>query len=266
MPRCWNGYADPQLPAADTHPRNPVGGMCCNAADMGRFPAESVRPAPQVFHPDTLHSMQSFQVAPVSDFTRGGWGSQQPGSPTADIWYEGDNGFMLTTANVSLSHKTAIGVMCNINDTLASAGILDMQVTAQAFDAKWQELFGSGSPEPLECVHAMPALVVTGNLGQVLTVFARKRDGQLIRRQSKNGGANWEAEVPFSGWIMTSALAAGATPDGSHMFLFGRGTDNQIWFAKSSDGGAELAGFVARAVWNVHDRPGRGGERERAEY
>lgn len=235
-------YVDPQLPEADTHPRNPVGGMCCNAADLGRFLAESVRPDPRVFHPDTRQSMQSYQVSPVSSFTRGAWGSQQPGSPTADIWYEGDDGYMLATSYLSLSKKTAVGVMCNVNDTLANAAVVDTQNLAWATDANWQTLFGPGAPEPVECAHAMPALVVSGNLGQILTVFARKHHGHLIRRQSANGGQTWGPELPFSGWVMTSGLAAAATPDGSHMFLFGRGTDNQIWYAKSSDAGQNWQG------------------------
>jgi CubicO group peptidase (beta-lactamase class C family) len=232
----WDGA---QQPAYDTSPRNPVGGMCCNAADMGRFLAESVRPNPHAFQLATLQSMQSFQVSPISSFTRGAWVSSTPGSITADLGYEGDNGYMLAAVAVSLSKKTAVGSMCNMNDTFAGGAVNDAMVTARAFDANWAALFGAGAPEPVECVHAMPALVATG---ESLTVFARKQSGDIIRRQSTNAGKTWNAAIAMPGWIMTSGLAAAATPDGSHMFLFGRGTDNQIWFGKSSDGGQTWQG------------------------
>jgi CubicO group peptidase (beta-lactamase class C family) len=227
-------FADPQSPAADTAPRNPVGGMCCNAADFGRFLAESVRPDPRVFNRDILHSMQNVQVFPASSYTRGAWVSVAPGTPGADLWYVGDDGYMLATVNVYLSKGTAVGAMSNVNDTLSRSAAGDMQATGQAFDAHWDELFGAGAPESVECAHPMPALVSTGYSGQDLTVFARQRNGEVIHRQSTDGGKHWGAAIPMPGWIMTSGLAAGATPDGSHMFLFGRGTDNQIWFAKAS--------------------------------
>lgn len=235
-------WAGAQALSNDTAPRNPVGGMNCNAADLGQFLAESVRPDPQLFQLSTLQSMQSFQVSPVSSFTRGAWSSSAPGSITADLNYTGDNGRMLATISASLSKRTAVGAMCNMNDMLASAGVNDMLVTARTFDLNWEELFGSGAPEPRVCAHAMPALVATGSSGSGLTVFARTRDGTLTRRQSTDGGKHWGAAIPFPGWIMTSGLSAAATLDGGHMFLFGRGTDNQIWFGKSSDGGKTWQG------------------------
>ncbi len=238
----WDGA---QSPAYDHSPRNPVGRMCCNAADLGQFLAETVRPNPQAFQLSTLQSMQSFQVSPVSSFTRGAWSSSAPGSIIADLGYSGDDGYMFATISASLSKKTAVGAMCNMNSTLATAGVNDMLVTARAFDQNWNVLFGAGAPEPRACVHAMPALVATGSSGEALTVFARTRDGELIRRQSTDGGKNWGAAIPFPGWIMTSGLSAAATPDGSNMFVFGRGSDNQIWFGKSSDGGKTWQGAWA---------------------
>ena len=203
-------FADPQSPAADTAPRNPVGGMCCSAADLGRFLAESVRPNPQVF-PSTLQSMQTHLPAPgISPFYRGGWSSNAPGS---SLDYTGDDGAALATVSVFLTSKTAVGAMCNMSDPVASvpnklanAGVTDMYNTVRAFDAHWDELFASGAPEPLECVHPMPAPVATGGSGKVLTVFARQRDGVVVRRQSGNGGQTWAAPVPMPGWIMTSGL------------------------------------------------------------
>jgi CubicO group peptidase (beta-lactamase class C family) len=225
-----------QLLTNDASPRNPVGGMCCNAADLGRFLAETVRPVSQVFTFDTRRSMQSTVVSANSNYMRGAWVSDTPGSPTADIGYVGDNGSMYAEMHASLSNLTAVGAMCNMNNTFAGAAVADMIDTARAFDTNWTSLFGDGAPEPRVCAHAMPALVATGNLGRNLTVFARRQSGEMIRRHSADGGKNWGAAIGFPGWTMTSGLAAAATPDGAHMYLFGRGTDNQIWFAKASVG------------------------------
>jgi CubicO group peptidase (beta-lactamase class C family) len=236
-------YADGDNPAYDTHPRNPVGAMCTTAADLGRFLAESIRPNPQLFQPNTLKSMQTV-VAPVSSFTRGAWAWD----PTVDqLWYTGDNNFAIASVRCYVKKQTAVGAMCNMNDQFGSPAVNDMLNTVDAFDANWDKLFGAGAPEPLECSHQMPALVATGTGGNALTVFARKHDGTLICRQSTNAGQSWGAEIPIPAEPMTSGLAATAGGfGGSLMFVFGRGTDNQIWYSKSSDGGQhwENAGAV----------------------
>jgi CubicO group peptidase (beta-lactamase class C family) len=238
-------FADAQSPAADTMPRNPVGGMCCSATDLGRFLAESIRPNPQLF-PTTLQSMQTYLPAPgISPFYRGAWSSNMPGS---SLDYTGDDSASLATVSLFLTSKTGVGAMCNMSsdaalpNKLANAGIVDMYNTALAFDAHWEELFGPGAPEPLECVHGMPALVATGSSGNALTVFGRQRNGVVVRRQSDNGGKIWGAPVPMPGWIMTSGISAAAPPDGYPMYLFGRGTDNQIWFAKWPGGRQDWQG------------------------
>jgi CubicO group peptidase (beta-lactamase class C family) len=237
---------DGQLAAYDTHPRNPVGGICTSAADLGRFLAESIRPDPQLFHLDTLTSMQTHMVAPVSAFTRGAWVSENPGDPTANVQYEGNNGYAVAFARCLRSQQKAIGAMCNMNAQFGDPAIGDMHNTAYAFDKNWDTLFGAGAPEPLECSHQMPALVATGTGGTALTVFARRHDGTLTVRQSSDGGHSWGTENPIPAWKMTSGLAATASQNGTQMFVFGRGTDNQIWYGKSSDTGHtwQLAGAV----------------------
>jgi CubicO group peptidase (beta-lactamase class C family) len=241
-------FADAQAVANDTTPRNPVGGVCCSAADLGRFLAESVRPDPQVF-PTTRQSMQTYMPAPGVGGTayRGGWSSLSPGS---SLDYGGDDGYSQSFVSAFLTSKTAVGAMCNLSSldfqlSPASAGVNDMLVTVKAFDANWAELFGPDAPEPVECVHPMPALVATGSAGNILTVFARQRDGVVVYRQSTNGGQSWGAAIPMPGWIMTSGLSAAAPPDGNPIFLFARGADNQIWYVKSPDGGQNWQGAWA---------------------
>ena len=238
--------ADTQLAANDASPRNPVGGMCCNALDLGRFLQESVRPNPTVWTVQTRQEMQSVMPSPNSGFTRGAWATSDPGSPNAELSYAGDNGSMYAEVHVYLPARTAVGAMCNMQDTFAGAAVGDMLNTGQAFIANWEALFGPAAPAPVACSHAQPALIAwPGNSATNLTVFARKASGHLIRRHSADGGAHWGPEASFGAWVMTSGLAATTSPDGVHQYIFGRGTDNQIWFGKSADSGASWQGSWA---------------------
>lgn len=222
-------------PGFDDAPRNPVGGMCCNAADMGKFLAESVRPDPQLFNPKTLQSMQTFlpYPPPVSNFTRGAWGTNNWGTSDANIAYEGDIGVALAQIAVYLNSKVAVGAMSNVQNTFSGAAINDASEAALAMNTNWQLLFAAGAPPAVECVHAMPALTSTGSH---FTLFARLHTGEVIRRSSTDSGQTWSDPITFPGWIMTSGLAAGCSSDGQKAYVFGRGTDNQIWWGKTTDG------------------------------
>lgn len=222
-----------KLPAASWHPRIPVGGACCSAADMGTFLQEQVRPDPQHITVGMRSDMQTYHIGPA--FVRGGWGASLPASAITNIGHDGDNGVSYASVGVSLLTKGATAAMSNMNHTLAVPAIYEMHETLRTMDEHWNVLFESGQTQFHECAHPMPALALAG---QRLLVFARQHDGKVLRRLSTDAGDTWQAAITFPSAIITSGLAATSSPDGQHVSVFGRGTDNRIWYASSADGGA----------------------------
>src|ERR671932_561472 len=165
------------------HPRNPVGGECCSAADMGKFLQEQVRPDPQVFDKATRATMQTHQVTTASNHVRGAWVSSEPGSTQADIWHNGDNGVSYAHIVVSLSQKIGYGAMSNVNITFGAPAVNEMHEVARAMHSNWNALFTDPNAKFWECAHPMPAVVLEG---QKMIVFGRQHDGKVLRRRSTN--------------------------------------------------------------------------------
>jgi CubicO group peptidase (beta-lactamase class C family) len=229
---------DTKKPAASWHPRIPVGGACCSAADMGTFLQEQVRPDPQHIAVAARSGMQTHHIGPA--FVRGGWGASLPDYAITSIGHDGDNGVSYASVNVSLSKKTAAAAMSNMNNTFAVPAIYEMHETLRAMDEHWSALFESGDTQFWECAHPMPALAFAG---QRLLVFGRQHDGIVLRRLSTDTGSTWQAAIAFPGAIITSGLSASVSADGQHVYVFGRGADNRIWFASSADGGTTWPGW-----------------------
>jgi CubicO group peptidase (beta-lactamase class C family) len=222
------------------HPRNPVGGACCSAADMGKFLQEQVRPDPQVFDKATRATMQTHQVTTASNHVRGAWVSSEPGSTQADIWHNGDNGVSYAHIVVSLSQKIGYGAMSNVNITFGAPAVNEMHEVARAMHSNWNALFTDPNAKFWECAHPMPAVVLEG---QKMIVFGRQHDGKVLRRRSMDGGTSWQADGDFPSGVFTSGMAAGISSNGERIYVFGRGTDNRIWFAFSTDGGTNWQGW-----------------------
>ena len=231
---------DTKKDANSWNPRNPVGGACCSAADMGKFLREQVRPDPQVFNKATRATMQTHQVTTAGSNVRGAWGSTKPGSTQADISHNGDNLVSYAHIVVSLSQKIGYGAMSNVNITLGRPAVNEMLEVTQAMHSHWNALFTEPNAKFWECAHPMPAVVLAG---QKMIVFGRQHDGKVLRRRSMDGGNSWQADGDFPGAVFTSGMAAGISSNGQRIYVFGRGTDNRIWFAFSTDGGTNWQGW-----------------------
>ena len=223
------------------HPRNPVGALCCSAEDMGKFLREQVRPDPQVFEAAVRQTMQTHQVAAASGFVRGAWSSDAPGSKEANIAHNGDNGVSYANMTVSLSQDVGYGAMANVNSAFGYPAVEEMHEVLHVMHSHWDTLFGPDTAL-WECAHPMPAVA---RAGRGTMVFARKHTGEVVRRVSTDGGDSWQAAGAFPGAVLTSGLAADASSDGQRVYVFGRGTDNRMWFAFSTNAGASWQGWNA---------------------
>jgi CubicO group peptidase (beta-lactamase class C family) len=233
-----------RLPGYSWHCRIPVGGVCSSAGDMAFFMREQVRDTPQLFTPAMRQTMQTQGVSPHSSAVRGAWGSSQPGSASAVISHNGDNGVSYANLVVHLAKKLGMASMSNMNSQLSSAGVNDMIEVMTLMDANWDALFGSGSAEPIECAHATPALAATSTNNSTLMLFARRHDGRVLRRRSLNGGASWDDAGDFGGVQLNSGVSAAASAGGQVIYVIGRGLDNRAWFGTSTDGGSTWKGWV----------------------
>jgi CubicO group peptidase (beta-lactamase class C family) len=212
--------------------RNPVGGACCSAGDLGKFIREQLRVDPQVFNLGTRSTLQTHQVTRASEFVRGGWGSTIPGSDQAEIWHLGDNGVSFAALSIRLSKKVGFAAMCNANTTFSQPAVSKAMDVLRAMESRWG-LFTSNE-ELVECSHPVPAVVRAGNK---MLLFARRHDGNIFRYKSDDGGKVWQAASSFPDAVFTSGLAANVSSNGRHVCVSGRGKDDQIWFTVSSDGG-----------------------------
>jgi len=219
-------------PGYDWSPRNPVGGVGLNAADLGSFLVEMLTPTPKTCTVATRESMQTFLPAsPVSSYTRGAW-AFNAGPPTS-IWYWGDDGSQLAYAEVRVESAVAWGGMCNADGTFGWAATNDVVSALQTMYANWNSMFSSSDAAAVECAHQMPALIFGGG---TQTVCARRHTGAVTYRSAASGDGAWTAPQICPGWVMTSGLAAACSDDGKVAYLLGRGADNQIWFGKSTEG------------------------------
>ena len=236
----WNGETFTVVPDLYTkntawtwHPRNPVGGACCSAADMGKFLREQVRPDPQVFTPAMRAAMQIHQVAPASGFVLGAWSSSAAGTATADIAHTGHNLKSYSHIVVSLSKKMAYGAMSNVHGAFGAPAVDEMHEVLRVMHDRASQLFSGPGGDFVQCAHPMPAVAFAG---QKMIVFGRRHDGAVVLKRSTNGGTSWQAGESLGG-VLTSGLAAASSADGRTMYVLGRGTDNFIWYSFSIDGG-----------------------------
>ena len=180
------------------------GAACCSAADMGKFLREQVRPDPQVFNAATRTTMQTHQVTTASSFVRGAWSSSAPGSATADIAHNGDNGVSFAHVAVSLSQKTAYGAMSNVNNRFGNPAVGEMHEVMRVMHDRWSQLFTDPKAKFWECAHPMPAVVFAG---RKMIAFGRQHDGTVVMLRSTNGGTSWQAGGSLGG-VLTSGLAS----------------------------------------------------------
>lgn len=222
------------------HPRNPVGGVCCSAEDLGKFLQEQIRSDPQVFKAPIRATMQTYQVATASGFVRGAWASDNPGSSEANIMHNGDNGVSYANTVVSLGNKIALGAMSNVNSTFGAPAVNKMYEFMTVMHRNWTHLFKDNSLKFVESAHPMPAVVANG---QKMIMFARRHDGILLRQHSVDGGQNWQGAIEFPSAIFSSGIAACTSSDKQHIYVAGRGSDYRIWFANSKDDGNNWEGW-----------------------
>lgn len=226
-------------PAFNYHCRASVGSVCLSAADMGKFIREQLRSDPQIFSTSTRKMLQTHRVSDTTATVRGGWASSVPGSDLAEIWHTGDIGVAHAVLSVRLSQKMGSAAMSNTNSTFSGPANNEMIEITRAMNENWESLFGPGSPAPVECVHPMPA---AARAGSALWLFTRMHDGKVLRQRSQDDGSTWEDKGDFGPVTMNSGLAAGASPNGKHIFMVGRGLDNRMWFCSSRDSGATWQG------------------------
>lgn len=244
----WNGETrtisadnDTHLPGFNWGARAPVGGACASAADMGKFMREHLRPDPQVFTTAVRSDLQTHEVSTHSDFVRGAWASSNPGSSSAEIWHNGDNG--VSYAHMSLRPAQGIGfaAMSNLNSNVSSGAVHEMHEVMGAMHANWSALFGPGSPELVECIHPVPALAAAGS---TLWAACRRHDGSVRRYRSTNQGSSFNSMGDFGPARINSGLGAAASADGQRLFVIGRGLDQKAWFSASANGGTTWQGWA----------------------
>ncbi|MBK6485388.1 MAG: serine hydrolase [Gemmatimonadetes bacterium] len=234
-----------QLPAFSWHPRNPVGAACCSAIELGLFLREQVRPDPQLFTLAARLDMQTRQVSPASSFVRGGWSSSSPGSGKAMISHNGATAGSYSNMVVLLANKTAFGAMTNTHITFGSAAVDRIIAVMRRMDNDWNALFGASSPVFHECAHPRPAIIAAGP--NAVFLFARRHTGAVVRRRgvpAALGNVVWDASVEFPSAVVTSGLAAAASSDGQRIMVVGRGTDNRMWRAWSTNAGVNWQGWL----------------------
>jgi CubicO group peptidase (beta-lactamase class C family) len=233
---------DTMKPAFNWHPRMPVGGACCSAADMGKFLREQLRPDPQLVPLDARASLQRGRLGPVH--VRGGWSAQILDSAISEIAHNGDNGVSYAHIIVSLTKHMAHGAMTNVNSTLGGPAVGEMLEVLRAMDRHWGLLFDDPATSFVECAHPRPAVTFAGNKA---FLFARKHTGAMVRVRGTAFafGYSWEGPVEFPAAVFTSGLAAAASSSGQRIVVMGRGTDNQLWWCSSSDGGDTWQGWRA---------------------
>lgn len=236
-------HTNSKLPAFSWHPRNPVGSACCSAAELGLFLKEQVRPDPQLFTAAMRTDMQTTQVSMASGFVRGAWSSMSPGSATADISHNGATEGSYSNMLVSLGSMTAFGAMTNIHSTFGNAAVDKIIAAMRAIEGNWNALFPKRLAVFRECAHPMPAFVAAGP--NAFLLFARRHTGAVVRRRGTPvfGNIAWEAAVEFPSAVITSGLAAASSSNGQRIMVMGRGTDNMMWRAWSTDGGVNWQGW-----------------------
>jgi CubicO group peptidase (beta-lactamase class C family) len=212
------------LDGYDWNPRNPAGGVSMSAADMGSFLREQLVSSPTVCSVSTRTSAQTTELAPSC--VRGAWGAIVK---VTEIWHNGDNGRSYALAWVLLDTGRAFAAMCNMNNAFASPAVDEMSAVSRFMLNNW-ELFEDSAQSFVGCMHPSPALIVSGNNR---TLFVRKHDGSAWCKQSSDNGMNWSAATKLPGAVITSGLAAGLSSN--KPYLFGRGTDQRIWFSSSLD-------------------------------
>lgn len=244
----WDGEAltisadnNTHLAAFNWGARAPVGSACCSAADMGKFMREHLRADPQVLSTAVRSDMQTNEVSTHSDFVRGAWASSNPGSASAEIWHNGDNGVAYAHMSVRPSQGIGFAAMSNLSSQISSAAVHEMHEVMGQMHANWNTLFGAGSPDLVECVHPVPALTFTGS---TLWAFGRRHDGSVRRFRSTNNGVNFTAMGDFGPVRINSGLGAAVSADGQRLFVAGRGLDNKAWFGWSTNGGTSWQGWV----------------------
>jgi CubicO group peptidase (beta-lactamase class C family) len=215
-----------------------AGALNCSAADMGRFIREHLRPDPQVMTTETRHSVQSVLPATGSNTTRGAWGCQDTVHPeTADLWHNGDNGTMYADLVLRRSEGWGAAAMTNVNSVIGGAAVFDAQDVMRTMATRWNDLFVQ-NVDYVEAVHLAPALV---QRGAARWLFARRHTGALVRQKLVDGGA--QQPIEFPGGVFTSGIAASSSWDGKKIQVMGRGTDQRIWRAWSTDAGATWKSF-----------------------
>ncbi|TKB94933.1 MAG: hypothetical protein E8D41_02550 [Nitrospira sp.] len=220
----------------------PAGSVCMSAADMGKFIRENVRPDPQVMTKNTRQEVHGRMPTTASKTTAGGWASTNPTMPlVADVWHNGDNGKSYAECYISRTGGWGSAAMSNVDNRFGAPAVKDLQSAMRTLHANWGALVGSDTTF-YPCAHPMPAIVATGNK---LFLFGRKSTGAVYRLRSLNQGGDWENPQSYGAARITSGLAAGAILSGTTIHLMGRGTDNFIWRAKSTDNGQTWVGWNA---------------------
>jgi CubicO group peptidase (beta-lactamase class C family) len=220
-------------PPYDYQSHGVAGALNCSAGDMGKFIKEHLRPDPQVMTTATRHSVQSVLPASGSNTTRGAWGCQDTAHPeTADLWHNGDNGTMYADAVLHRAAGWGAAAMTNVNSVIGGAAVFDAQDLMRTMATRWNELFVQ-NVDYVEAVHLTPALV---NRGAARWLFARRHTGALVRQKLVDGAA--QQPIEFPGGVFTSGIAASSSWDGKKIQVLGRGTDQRMWRAWSTDAGA----------------------------
>lgn len=232
---------DTHLPGYSWGCRTPVGGVCSSAGDLAKFMREQLRADPQVFTIATRSTMQTHVVSPHSNAMRGAWISDEPGSATTTISHNGDNGVSYAHMTLRLGQGVGYVAMSNMSSTISKPAVDEMHEVMAAMQEHWTMLFGPGSFELIEGVHAMPAITQSG---PNMMLFGRRHDGRVLRRRSTNGGASWQDAGDFGPVIVNSGLGAAVSGDGTKLFVVGRGLDNKAWIGWSTNGGTSWQGWT----------------------
>lgn len=80
-----------------------------------------------------------------------------------------------------------------------------------------------------------PTIAAFWSLSRI-AVFARGNERRIHHAHSSDGGETFEGWTSTGSGVLSSGAGAAASADGKRIFVFGRGTNNNIWFARSKDG------------------------------
>ncbi len=73
-----------------------------------------------------------------------------------------------------------------------------------------------------------------------IAVFARGNERRILHAHSGDGGKTFQGWIPTGSGVLSSGAGVAASTDGKRIFVCGRGTDKNIWFARSKNGVSPL--------------------------